>query len=480
MSEPAPDQPRRRSDRTQPFRWLALFEHTVEPIFVLNRSRRLVFVNAAFETLTAMPAEQLLGLSCRNHDPASPASPPDEVLAHALTPPLQVAEGSACQVRRFLPGTSTRRWWQIDFLPLSTGGTPSGHFVLGRIQPLREETTARFPVPERLANLRQRVAGRYGPHLWESSAVPSVRRLADQARLAASFAAPVFLIGETGTGKHTLARTIHGLGPAKERPFVALDCRRLPPAALVSVLFAGGGPEAPGTIYLHEPASLPRDLQLRLCDVLVRKHGPATSPRFLGGAAVTPEDEMRAGRMLDELACVLATMTITLVPLRQRMEDLPLLVEAMLARASEDGENRPRALAHDAWEPLRAYSWPGNLAELYRTLAQAGAAAQGELIAAADLPSDVRRAWRLAEVPDRPVPRPLPLDQLLEEAERRLIELALRRTKGHKTRAAQVLGIWRQRLVRRMEALHIVDTELTPDTRETPDHSTGEGHGEPR
>jgi DNA-binding NtrC family response regulator len=168
---------------------------------------------------------------------------------------------------------------------------------------------------------------------------------------------------------------------------------------------------------------------------------------------------VRAGRLLEELACALGTLVIEVPPLRARREDLPGLVERLLQRASSGSEVRVTGLAPDAWEVVRAYPWPGNLRELYGALRTAQGRAYGERIAATDLPAPVRRAVHLEQTPGGPSERKLPLDQLLEQAERRLIELALRRARGHKTRAAEILAIWRQRLTRRMEALGIADTE---------------------
>jgi DNA-binding NtrC family response regulator len=108
---------------------------------------------------------------------------------------------------------------------------------------------------------------------------------------------------------------------------------------------------------------------------------------------------------------------------------------------------------------LRAYSWPGNLRELSAVLARAGAAASGPQIDADDLPAYVRLAVKMDQTTDAAEERPLPLDSLLEKVERRLILNALKLAQGNKTRAAELLSIWRPRLLRRMEALGIKDPE---------------------
>jgi len=108
---------------------------------------------------------------------------------------------------------------------------------------------------------------------------------------------------------------------------------------------------------------------------------------------------------------------------------------------------------------FRGYSWLGNLRELLDVLRESCGRTNGEQLQAADLSAELRRAVEREQAPPRPAERPLPLEQLLEEAERRLIQLALQRTRGHKARAARLLSIPRPRLWRRMLKLGIVDTE---------------------
>jgi DNA-binding NtrC family response regulator len=325
------------------------------------------------------------------------------------------------------------------------------------------------PLPERVVALRQRVADRHGPGLLTSD-LPVMRRLADQVRLAAQVTAPALFVGEAGTGKLALARAVHFGGAAREGSFAALDCGRLPPAALAAVLFDPRGPRHRlATVYLREPGRLPRELQLRLCD-LVRQAEPGgvRPPRLLAGTVTDPAEQVRSGCLLEELACILATLRLDVPPLRQRLPDLPLLVERLLDRIREDADQPVVSLiGPEALEILRAHTWPGNLRELHAVLAGAAARASGERLTAADLPADLRLIQALAQTTvntDREYS--LPLDKLLEQAERRLIELALRQTRGHKTRAAAMLSIWRPRLLRRMEALGIVDPETPANPTE--------------
>jgi DNA-binding NtrC family response regulator len=221
-----------------------------------------------------------------------------------------------------------------------------------------------------------------------------------------------------------------------------------------------GLPGDPASVYLHEPGRFPRELQFKLVARLVGS--PGQGPRMLAGCNGDPAEEVRAGLLIEDLYASLAVLTIHVPPLRERTADLPLLVQGFLERGDAAAESRVTGLTAEAWEVIRGHGWPGNLRELHAVLAAARRRAKGGRIDAADLPAYLRLAKRLEETPGRPAERPLPLDDLLRKAERRLIELALRRTGGHKTRAAEILSIWRMRLTRRMQALGIADADAGP------------------
>jgi transcriptional regulator with PAS, ATPase and Fis domain len=444
------------------FRWQAFFQRCADPVFVLDRRRRLLFVNPAWEALTGVPAAQAHDVVCRRPRPVTVDDSAENILAHALTPPPEVLQGAGGRVRRELPDrTGGRRWWDVEFLPLRQEGKQGGHFIVGRIRPVPAvEPAAATALPEKLVNLRQRRVERYSLDLW-ASPLPAMRRLVEQVRLASQVTTPVLLIGEPGTGKETLARTIHHLSPSREGACAVLDCDHLPPTAVAALLFGErvSGRDQLAAVYLREPGRLPHDLQLRLCEWLARDaEGPAR-PRLLAGNTLAPARAVRAGLMLDELACALGTLVLEVPPLRERRDDLPGLVERLLERACADRETRITSLSADAWAVVRGYAWPYNVGELYTVLRDACGRATGGQLRAADLPAELCRAVEREEVPPRPADRALPLEQLLEEAERRLIQLALRRAGGHKARAARLLSIPRPRLWRRMVKLGIADTE---------------------
>jgi transcriptional regulator with PAS, ATPase and Fis domain len=436
------------------FRWRGFFQRSREPLFLLNRQRRLLFANRAWNQLTGLDAAEFRGRVCRRYKHPEPGS--WEAVAAALAPPPEVLAGQVGKARRAFVGRAARHWWEVDFFPWRDEQGLLG--ILGKVAVVgKPATAAATPLPDKLFDLRVRAAQHYRLDQLDSQA-PALQRVAEQVRLAAQSTAPVVLIGERGTGKQHLVRIIHHHGVQRERGFAAVDCAGLPPSALAGVLFGPVGltrRDSLGTLYLRHPDHLPRDIQVQLADWLGDLD--ATRPRLAAGLTCAPEEAIRAGRLLEELYCALAVVTIALPPLRERQADLPLLAELLLERTRAEGRPRSTGLSTECWEIVRGYSWPGNLRELAEVLASAQARAAGELLEAADLPAYVRRTVQLDQTPGREPARPLPLKQLLEQIERRLITLALKSSRGNKSEAAKMLSIWRPLLLRRMQALGIPD-----------------------
>lgn len=420
-------------------RWQSYLRNAREPLFMLNRRRRLLFANRAWELCTGWSLAVLGGRSCRpNRGRAEDA---EAAALATLAPPHEAMAGQTCRARRRAPAVANA-WWQLDFFPLLGDAGLLG--ILGKITVLPSVPSITATLPERLMALRDRQAEAYRLDALPSE-LPAMRRVIEQARLAGQGRMPVTLVGEAGTGKQWLARAIHQSGTGRERSCASVDCRTLPTLMLEELLLAPRGRRIPlGTIYLREPADLPRELQDRLAQLLRHGDEAGDGPRFIVGHCAEPTEAVRAGRLVDELHCAASTLTIHLPPLRERMADFDFLVGSFLTRARQLIDHKVDRVSTEAAGALRSHGWPGNLCELYEVLRGACARAKGERIELADLPFFLRNAALPAE-------RKLPLDQLLEQAERRLIALALRQARGNRTRAAELLGIWRPRLVRRME-----------------------------
>jgi DNA-binding NtrC family response regulator len=455
------------------FRWQALFGRVREPLFVLNRQRRIIFVNHAWETLTGVSAAEARRWVCTQRQAAKAGA--GTSIARVLWPPPEVLNGKSARARRSVEDAAGAHWWDIEFVPLcdedgvlcvlgriagpAAVSAPGLVPLMEAIRTLREglarqmlpESAAKLWRPEQLVAIREKSVYRFRLELL-ASPLPAMQRLVEQARLASSMRTGVFLTGEPGTGKEWLARAIHYHGPNRERAVAVVDCAHLPAAVLGELLFAGKGllnRPGVGTVYLKEPSRLAHDIQNRLIEWMAE---PATSgPCVIAGSTANPQSEIGAGRLLEKLYSALATLVIVLPPLRERLADLEGLIDQFLDRMPI--EKKIAGLTPAALELMREYRWPGNLRELRETLVSSAAHASGDRIDVSDLPAPLRLAVQLEQTPGPKPEKPLPLDQILEDTERRLIELALRRTRGNKSKAAELLGIVRPRLFRRIEAL---------------------------
>lgn len=424
-------------------RWPAMFRRGRDPVFILNRRRRLLYANAAWEKLTQTSLGEARGMTFTRRETGHALAE----LGRTLAPPDDVLAGRATNARRAPPGrASGPPWWDVDFFPLTDSDRLLG--IIGRVLVVEAPTVgARGPLPAAWGQLQAEVSSRFTFAGWES-ATPAVRRAVAQARLVAASGTAAVLVGEPGTGKRTLARTIQGAAARRELPFVGLDCARLPPAAVRAVLAGPLGmaqAERVGLIYLANPAVLPLDLQIEIA------RQPGDRPQLLAGFPSDPRAAVQAGQLAEELFAALAVVVIELPAVRERPADWPRLLDDSLRLAAPGA-----AIAPDAAEALAAYAWPGNRVELMSTLREAAAKAPGGVIGLGDLPLVVRSTLQPA------VPRPseLPrLDTLLEQVEARMIRLALRRAKGNRSKAADLLGVWRPRLLRRMSALGIGEPE---------------------
>lgn len=425
MSEPSP------AETSSP-RWSHLLHRADEPFFVLNARRRLLYVNPAWERWAGVSLKDVRGRACRAAD--------DDSVFGSLAPTKEALGGQWSHVRR-RDATGKSSWIDVHFLPWKHDGQVLA--ILGRIDAIAVAPTASSPpLPEKIVQLRDRLQRTYRLELWESD-VPAVRTAVLQARLAAATTAPVLLQGPPGSGKEWLARTIHRLGPRREEFFACLDARLLPPAMLTDLLLQPTTRLNLGAVLLRHPGHLPREMQARLAELLA---ADTFGPRLFVGVA----DVDGAARLSPELLTLINALTITLPPLRQRHSDWPRLIPEVLARAAAVA-NKPRlSLAPDADQALRLHSWPGNFRELDQTIRDAALRSVGERIELGDLPFEFR-----SEPP--PQEPKLPLDQLLESAERRLLQLALEQARRNKSKAAQLLGIARARLHRRMQQLGLAD-----------------------
>jgi DNA-binding NtrC family response regulator len=323
--------------------------------------------------------------------------------------------------------------------------------------------------------LRQQVDERFGLEniLGES---PALREVLDTIRQVAPSSANVLIEGESGTGKELAAHAIHNLSRRHRGKFVTVHCAALSPQLLESELFGhekgaftgayerrlGRFEQANGgTIFLDEIGEIDPTTQIKLLRVMSEEHafervgGTQTlhaDVRLIAATNRNLETLVSEGKFRDDLYFRLNVVKITMPPLRDRKEDIPLLVRSFLRHFCEANEKPLLDLTTDAMNTLLAYEWPGNIRELRTAIEHGVVMANGPKVTLRDLPMTVRRAApapgaRLPEVAETASP----LD--LHATERRLINQALATTKGNITAAAQKLGISRRTLHRKINEM---------------------------
>ncbi|WP_043308908.1 sigma-54 dependent transcriptional regulator [Pseudomonas sp. ML96] len=305
---------------------------------------------------------------------------------------------------------------------------------------------------------------------------PPMKSLRNQIQKLARSQAPVYISGESGSGKELVARLIHEQGPRIERPFVPVNCGAIPSELMESEFFghkkgsftgaiedkqglfqAANG----GTLFLDEVADLPLSMQVKLLRAIQEK-----AVRAVGGQqevvvdvrilCATHKDlaaEVTAGRFRQDLFYRLNVIELRVPPLRERREDIPLLAETMLRRLAE-GSGLPAArLSSEALDKLKCYRFPGNVRELENMLERAYTLCENDQIQAADLRlADAAPAGETGEASLAQIDN---LEDYLEEIERKLIMQALEETRWNRTAAAQRLGLTFRSMRYRLKKLGI-------------------------
>jgi DNA-binding NtrC family response regulator len=309
-----------------------------------------------------------------------------------------------------------------------------------------------------------------------------------QVHLAAGSNSPVLIVGEPGTGKRLLAQTIHRLRTGSDHGLVAFDCAALPSAVIERELFEathgtpGADPLCSSAEDRADSLSLEEGSSLLIGDILALSSDlQARLARALGGGcrvlATTvgnPVIAVQQERLRPDLYYGLSVLTIATLPLRDRRHDIPLLAQSFLERANQRAGTAFPGFAREALAVLEAHDWPGNLSELCRVVDAAHHQVQLRsepsaalpLVGPHDLPGAIRGHQGAAYLP--PTTAAIkPLDELLADIERRLIEKALVQSRQNKSRAAELLGISRPRLYRRIKELNLPD-ECEPENEPIP------------
>ena len=301
----------------------------------------------------------------------------------------------------------------------------------------------------------------------------AMRLLRQRIEAASKTCGTVLVVGESGTGKELVARALHGAGPRREASFVALNCAALPKDLIESELFghrrgAFSGATAEyaglfraaegGTLFLDEITEMSVETQSKLLRAIqeraVRPIGSVkevpVNVRLIASTNREPQAAMADGHLRKDLYYRLQASVITIPPLRERSEDLPLLVQHFIAMFNRDSGRKLAGVEREAMDAILHHSWPGNVRELSNTIEGAFTFGQGPLIALADLPPVVVAASVLSDSESpacgKPVKPDAPVLTTFAEIERDLIARALLNAGGNKVHAAKGLKISRKKL----------------------------------
>jgi DNA-binding NtrC family response regulator len=286
----------------------------------------------------------------------------------------------------------------------------------------------------------------------------------------------VLLQGESGTGKELIAKAIHLHSPRRERPFVPVNTGSMPPDLLESTLFGhvkGAFTSAiaskkglfevadKGTLFLDEIGTMSMDTQSKILRVLQDRkfmhlggvHELQVDVRIIAATNVDLRQMVREGKFREDLFYRLNVITIDLPPLRQRKEDIPLLVEHFLRKYSEENERQYRRITPEGLRPLVSYSWPGNVRELENVIERAVVLSSGQEIGVDLLPDQIAgRGTPFPVLEHRP---DASLFDILEDCERRIITDMLEKCNWNQTEAAERFRVPLSTLNQKIKRLNI-------------------------
>src|SRR3954469_25994484 len=312
--------------------------------------------------------------------------------------------------------------------------------------------------PARKRRARRRGLGHQEEGMGLTGASPPMRKAMELVEKVAPSKASVVITGQSGTGKEMVARAIHQLSPRREKPFIAINCSAIPASLIESEMFGhergaftgadqrrlGSWELADGgTLFLDEVGEIPIELQAKFLRVLeeerLRRLGGKSEimvdVRVISATNRDLKEEIKAARFREDLYFRLNVFHINLAPLKERREDIPVLVQHFIDRFGRDAGKKLQGVSAQAMKLLTDYAWPGNIRELRNTLERAVILCGGGAIEAEHLPSELAAGG--GESAYLKLPYGLPL----REIEKEYILSTLSRLQNNKARTAQALGI---------------------------------------
>jgi DNA-binding NtrC family response regulator len=326
-----------------------------------------------------------------------------------------------------------------------------------RLRILLDQIVERHGTMREVRVLRKQLReyGSFGKMIGQSKSMQKVYEIIEQA---APTNASVLVSGESGTGKELVAQTVHLVSPRANQPFVPINCAAIPDTLLESELFGHekgsftgaiarrqGSFELAhrGTLFLDEISEMTPATQAKLLRVLQERtfrtvggqREQSVDIRVIAATNVEPLEAVRQSKLREDLYYRLNVFSIVLPPLRERKDDLPVLIEAFVADANKRNDRTIAGVSAAAMGQLERHSWPGNVRELRNVIERATIVASGRLIEPTDLPPLAGPAT------GEKAGAGLAPGTTVDQAERQLIDVTLTHTGGNKTRAAELLGI---------------------------------------
>lgn len=435
-------------------RFRAVFETAQDCIYIKDRSLRYTHVCPAMETLYRVDKSGILGKT------------DDDLYGGQIAQRLRVID------RRVLKGEPIEH---EHTLPVN--GLPTT-FLETKV-PLKDSSGKVIGLCGIARNITDRRRASTAPvRVAVDSSSKVMKEALDKARLVASQQTTVLLLGESGTGKDFMARFIHDSSDRSDGPFFGINCASVSPELAESELFghesgAFTGARARkrgllelaegGTLFLNEVGELSLPLQAKLLTFLDTKaftrvggeKNISVNARLIAATNRELEDEVETGRFRRDLFYRLNVISIRIPPLRDRREDIPVLVENLISQLQSDIRlPAPPSFEPDAMDTLKSYDWPGNVRELRNRLERALILSAGNPISAAALGMTVsERAWTFSTG----FPEDCSLNDISRELKRSLVLEALRRSGGNRVAAAQLLQISRNSLNHYLKTLGLED-----------------------
>jgi transcriptional regulator with PAS, ATPase and Fis domain len=434
------------------------------PIFVIDHQRRIVFANGALGQWLGIDAQQLVGQMCRYQ--AAGGDDPLVAATAGICPPPEAFSGIAADgfiSRMAGPQHSfERRPARFIHIPEKESDLSCLLVVVQPTTVSDQQPTEGAITLERLHALLLKLRSQLGKRFSISQLIgasDAIQRVREQVSVAAEAHARVLIVGPPGSGREHVARTIHyGQQSNSIGPLVPIDCPLVDAeqmqASLASLLRSQheSPTDRPAAALLLDVHRLSEGAQQELAGFL---HLPHIELHALATSRVSLARLAAKGKYREDLAHELSTLTIYLPPLARRPSDIPLLAQHFLEQVNAAGGRQLSGFQPAVLELLVGLPWPGNIDELARGVLEACERAAGPRVTIADLPAWIHLTHDVAARPPRD-DQAIQLDDFLAQVEKELLARALRRTRGNKSKAAQLLGLSRPRLLRRLSQLGLI------------------------